>query len=201
MLTADIIFSLKNKYGNIYSVDIKNQTVVFRELTFKEYDKILYLKTLEDIDSSDIEDIILEYAVIYPEGFDTMTIPPGIVANLSSEILDISGFFSASIAKRILEEKRVEANDVKNLMKAFVLATITSYAPEDLEDMTALSEKIIEIKQNANGMESTDLKIQLIDPEEEEQKRKISAARHNLSKKDGEAQYEDPIAQKLWGMK
>ncbi len=138
-----------------------------------------------------------------------MTIPPGIVANLSSEILDISGFFSASVAKRILEEKRYEATEVKNLMKAFVLATITSYAPEDLEDMTfselaekvALSEKIIEIKQNANGMESTDLKIQLIDPEEEEQKQKISAARHNLSKKDGEAAYEDPIAQKLWGMK
>lgn len=93
-------------------------------------------------------------------------------------------------------------------MKAFVLATISIYSPEDLENMTfselaekvALSEKIIEIKQNANGMESTDLKIQLIDPEEEEVKKQVSAARHNLSKKDGEAAYEDPIAQKLWGM-
>lgn len=208
MLTADVIFSLKNKYGNIYSVNIKNETVVFRELTFKEYDKILYLKNLDTIDSSDIEDIILEYAVIYPEGFNTLSIPPGVVSNLSSEILDISGFYSASLAKRVLEEKRFEANEVKNLMKAFVLATISTYSPEDLENMTfselaekvALSEKIIEIKQNANGMESTDLKIQLIDPEEEELKKQASAARHNLSKKDGEASYEDPIAQKLWGM-
>jgi hypothetical protein len=208
MLTADVIFSLKNKYGNIYSVNIKNQTVVFRELTFKEYDKILYLKNLENIDSSDIEDVILEYAVIYPEGFDTLSIPPGVVSNLSSEILDISGFYSASVAKGVLEQKRFEANEVKNLMKAFVLATISIYSPEDLENMTfselaekvALSEKIIEIKQNANGMESTDLKIQLIDPEEEEVKKQVSAARHNLSKKDGEAAYEDPIAQKLWGM-
>ena len=178
MLSANELFALKSKYGNIYSVTIKKQQVIFRELTFKEYDNILYLRTLDDIDSSDIEDIILQYAVVYPEGFDTMSIPPGVVSTLSAEILDISGLYSASVAKNILDQKRFEANEVKNLMKAFVIATITSYSPEDLENMTfselaekvALSEKIIEIKQNANGMESTDLKIQLIDPEEEEQK-------------------------------
>lgn len=209
MLTADIIFSLKNKYGNIYSVNIKNQTVVFRELTFKEYDKILYLKTLEDVDSSDIEDVILEFAVIYPEGFDTMTIPPGIVANLSSEILDISGFFSASVAKRILEEKRYEATEVKNLMKAFVLATITSYTPEDLDNLTypklaekvALSEKIIEIQQAILAIEPTNVSLKLIDPQEETEKIKQKVENYNKSRKDGEAKYEDPIAQKLWGMK
>ena len=49
-----------------------------------------------------------------------------------------------------------------------------------------------------NGMEATNLTLQLIDPEEEVQKQKVSAARHNLSKKEGEAAYQDPIAQKLW---
>jgi hypothetical protein len=93
-------------------------------------------------------------------------------------------------------------------MKAFVLATINTYSPEDLDEMTfsqlaelvALSEKIIEIKQNINGIESTNITLQLIDPEEELAKQKQSAARHNLSKKVGEADYQDPIAQKLWGM-
>ena len=93
-------------------------------------------------------------------------------------------------------------------MKAFVLATITTYSPEDLDKMTfsqlaemvALSEKIIEIKQNINGIESTNITLQLIDPEEESAKQKQSAARHNLSKKTGVADYQDPIAQKLWGM-
>jgi hypothetical protein len=58
----------------------------------------------------------------------------------------------------------------------------------------------IEIKQNINGIESTNITLQLIDPEEELAKQKQSAARHNLSKKVGEADYQDPIAQKLWGM-
>lgn len=207
MLDHELIFALKSKYGNIYSVAIKGRDVVFRELTFKEYNKILYLQNLDGFSSADMEDLILSYAVIYPENFDVMSIPPGIVSSLSQEILDISGFFTVSLAKNILEQKRYEATEVKNLMKAFVLATISTYTPEHLEDMTfselaekvALSEKIIEIKQNMNGMEATNLSLQLIDPEEEVQKEKVKAARHNLSKKEGEAAYEDPIAKKLWG--
>jgi hypothetical protein len=92
-------------------------------------------------------------------------------------------------------------------MKAFVLATIHTYRPEDLDNMTfsklaenvAMAEKIIEIKQNINGMESTNISLQLIDPEEEIEKKKDLANRYNSSRKDGEAKYEDPVAKKLWG--
>lgn len=208
MLDSELIYSLKNKYGNIYSVNIKNHTLVFRELTFKEYNKILHYKDLEDSSSADIEDLILKFTIVYPEDFDIYQIPPGNISSLSQSVLDISGISSAKLAKQILDKKREEASEVKNLMKAFVLAAINSYSPDDLEEMTfselaekvALSEKIIEIKQGINGIESTNLRLELIDPEEEMEKEKLRAARHNLSKKEGEAAYEDPIAQKLWGM-
>lgn len=208
MLDSELIYSLKNKYGNIYSVNVKNHTLVFRELTFKEYNKILHYKDLEDSSSADIEDLILKFTIVYPENFDIYQIPPGNISSLSQSVLDISGISSAKLAKQILDKKREEASEVKNLMKAFVLAAINSYSPDDLEEMTfselaekvALSEKIIEIKQGINGIESTNLRLELIDPEEEMEKEKLRAARHNLSKKEGEAAYEDPIAQKLWGM-
>jgi hypothetical protein len=107
-----------------------------------------------------------------------------------------------------MEEKREEANQVKNLMKAFVLATISTYSPEDLEEMTfsqlsekvALAEKIIEIKQGMNGLESNDLRLQLIDPEEEAQKAKEFSDKYDKAKPTGAAGVEDPIAQKLWGL-
>lgn len=209
MLESELVFNLKNKYGNIYSVDIKDTTLIFRELTFKEYNQILYHQDLEDFSSADLEDLILEFSIVYPENFDLLKIPPGNVSSLAQTVLDISGITSVKLAKQILEEKRIEANEVKNLMKAFVLATIHSYTPDQLEEMTfselaenvALAEKIIEIRQGTNGIEPNNLILQLIDPEEEEEKEKIKAARHNLSKKDGEAAYEDPIAQKLWGMR
>lgn len=209
MLESELIFSLKNKYGNIYCVDIKNTTLVFRELTFKEYDQVLHYQDLDDSSSADIEDLILNFTIVYPENFDIYKIPPGNVSKLAQTVLDISGITSAKLAKNILEEKREQVNEVKNLMKAFVLATIHSYSPEHLEEMTfselaervALAEKIIEIRQGMNGVEPNNLVLQLIDPEEEAEKERMHAARHNLSKKDGEAAYEDPIAQKLWGMR
>lgn len=209
MISSEIIFDLKNQYGNIYSVKIKDKTVVFRELTFREYSQILDYQDLDGYSFADVEDYILSYTIVYPEDFDIYKIPPGNVTSLAQNVLDISGITSARLAKQILEEKRFESNEVKNLMKAFVLATISSYTPEELEDMTfsklaervALAEKIIEIRQGMNGVQPNNLTLQLIDPEEEAEKEKVKAARHNLSKKDGEASYEDPIAQKLWGMR
>jgi hypothetical protein len=125
---------------------------------------------------------------------------------LAQKIIDVSGFYSARLAKNTLSEKREKSGEVRNLMKAFVLAAIPTYRPDDLDEMTfsqlsekvALSEKIIEIKQTMNGIEPTNMSLELIDPEEEEIKAKQKAARHNLSRKEGEAEYDDPIAQKLW---
>ena len=41
----------------------------------------------------------------------------------TTKIVDVSGFYSAKIAKNILNSKREKANEVRSLMKAFVLAT------------------------------------------------------------------------------
>lgn len=208
MLDHNAIFDLKNKYGKIYSVNIKEIPLIFRELTFSEYGKIVYFQESDEFSSADIEDYILQSAIVYPEGFDIYQIPAGTVSLLAEEILDLSGFYSARLAKAIMEEKREEANQVKNLMKAFVLATISTYSPEDLEEMTfsqlsekvALAEKIIEIKQGMNGLESNELRLQLIDPEEEAQKAKDFSERYDKAKPTGAAGIQDPIAQKLWGL-
>jgi len=206
-MNPEQLYEYKRKYGSIFHTTIKGMEIFFRELTFEEYDKIVEYKNSQDYSSIDIEDIIIAFAVVYPEDFKADTLPPGLISSLSQQIVDVSGFYSAKIAKEILEKKREKANEVRSLMKAFVLATIYSYSPKDLDGMTfsqlaenvALSEKIIEIQQSINGLEPTNINLQLIDPEEELTKNKTSEARHNLSKKDGEASYGDPIAQKLWG--
>jgi hypothetical protein len=92
-------------------------------------------------------------------------------------------------------------------MKAFVLATISAYKPEDLDNLTysqlaekvAIAEKIIEITQSMHGIQPNNLKLELIDPEEEEEKQKSMEAKHDLAKGPGAAGLNDPIAQKLWG--
>jgi septum formation topological specificity factor MinE len=207
MITAELLYEIKKQYGSVFQTSLKKQEVLFRELTFAEFDQIAQHQSSEEFSSADVEELIIKFAVVYPESLDINQYPPGIVSSLAEEILEESGFSSAKRAKQILEQKRAKASEVRSLMKAFVLATITKYSPEDLDNMTfsrlaesvALSEKIIEIKQNINGMEPTNVTLQLIDPEEEIEKERDYANRFNSSRKDGEAVYEDPIARKLWG--
>lgn len=206
-MEPQFLYEIKKKYGSVFAVNLKGQEVLFRELTFNEFDRITEYKNSESSSSTESEDLIISSAVVYPKDYNFEKLPPGLISSLAQQIIDFSGFYSARLAKQVLETKRQQAGQVRSLMKAFVLATISAYSPEDLDAMTfsqlaervALSEKIIEIQQGVHGVQASNLTLQLIDPEEEEEKKKISAARHNLSKKAGEAVYEDPIAQKLWG--
>lgn len=207
MITAELLYAVKKQYGSVFQTSLKKQQVLFRELTFAEFDQIAQHQVSGDFSSADVEELIIKFSVVYPENLDINNYPPGLISSLAEEILEESGFSSAKRAKSILEEKRAKSSEVRSLMKAFVLATIPSYSPENLDDMTfsklaenvALAEKIIEIKQNINGMQPTDVTLQLIDPEEELEKEKDFANRFNTSRKEGEAKYEDPIARKLWG--
>jgi hypothetical protein len=209
MITPDLLYETKKRYGSVFQTNLRNQVILFRELTFAEFDQVAQYQSDPDFSTADIEEIIIKYGVVYPESFNFDSYPAGLISSLAEEILEESGFSSAARAKSILEQKRNKMNEVRSLMKAFVLATIYKYSPEDLDNMTfsmlaekvALAEKIIEIKQNINGMESTNISLQLIDPEEEARKEADLQSRFNQSRKDGEAKFEDPIAQKLWGMK
>jgi hypothetical protein len=203
----EVLLELKQQYGPLYAVNVKGTDLLFRELTFAEFDRISLIGQAQGFSSADAEDEILKTTIVYPQNFDIYRIPAGMVSSIAQEVLDASGFQSARVAKRILESKREIAGEVRSLMKAFVLATITTYSPEDLDNMTfsqlservALAEKIIEIQQNVYGIESTNIKLDLIDPEEEFEKERAKAANYNASRKQGEAAYEDPVARKLWG--
>jgi hypothetical protein len=206
MLNPELLYELKLLYGSVFETNLKKDTIVFRELTFSEFDQITEHQNSGE-SSAEIEELIIKLGVIYPENIDLDHYPAGLVSSLAEEILHESGFASPGKAKRILDEKRLEASEVRSLMKAFVLATITSYTPEDLDNLTytklaqkvALSEKIMEIKQAILGIESTNVTLQLIDPEEVMEQQEDKAKRYNQSRKEGEAKYNDPVAQKLWG--
>jgi hypothetical protein len=208
MINPEFLYELKSLYGSVFETYLKKDLVLFRELTFAEFDQITEHQNSGE-SSAEIEELIIKLGVIYPENINVDAYPAGIVSALAEEILEESGFASPKKAKRILDEKRIEASEVRSLMKAFVLATISAYTPEDLDNLTypklaekvALSEKIMEIKQAILAIESTNVSIQLIDPQEELEKQNQKVENFNKSRKDGEAKYDDPIAQKLWGMK
>lgn len=208
MIDEEVLAELKAKYGPLFAVSIKGIDLLFRQLTFDEFDEIANGQEFGFLSSADAEDKILEKTIVFPNENAINRIPAGAVSSIAEEIIDRSGLASAKMAKAILEDKRTKSqNDVRILMKAFVISVMPGYSPEDLNKLTfsqlaekvALAEKIIEIKQSINGIEPSQMKLELIDPEEEMQKERMRAANYNASRKQGEAAYEDPVARKLWG--
>ena len=206
-MDEEVLLELKLKHGPLYTTTVKGINLLFRQMTYNEFDKFITIQESQGYSLADSEDYILENCVVYPENFNINIIPAGAVSSIADAVLEASGFSSAKTAKRILESKREKASEVRGLMKAFVLATISTYSPEDLDCMTfsqlservALAEKIIEIQQSIYGIEPTQVRLDLIDPEEEAIKEKARAAEYNAKRKEGEASYNDPIAQKLLG--
>lgn len=80
MITDDLLLELRQKYGPLFSAEIRGNTVLFREITFKEFDKIIEIQNLQDGSSVDSEDEIIKTAVVYPEDFDPDRMPAGIVS-------------------------------------------------------------------------------------------------------------------------
>jgi hypothetical protein len=206
-MDEEVLLELKLKYGPLYSTVVKGINLLFRQMTYNEFDKFITIQESQGYSLADSEDYILENCVVYPANFNINIIPAGAVSSIADAVLEASGFSSARTAKSILESKREQASEVRGLMKAFVLATINTYSPEDLDNMTfsqlservALAEKIIEIQQSVYGIEPTQVRLDLIDPQEEALKEQARAAEYNAKRKEGEASYNDPIAQKLLG--
>ena len=195
----------KERYGYIYSVSARGVEYVFRELTYAEHDVCINVERNEG--SAEAEDKIVEIALLSTDpvvNFDR--IPAGVISSLSEEVLELSGFASPRYARSILNEYReTVGSSFRTLMKAFILSTMPAYKEEELDQLTfrkmaeklVLAEQIIKVNQNAFGNGETDMKLDLIDPEEEALRQQAEVQKHAAQKKPGQAGFNDPIADKL----
>lgn len=199
--SPELIREWKKTYGQVFSVDVRGQPYVFRPLTYKEFQE-----ARQDEDSSaDIEEEIVQVALLHPDRVGER-VPAGVITAMSTEILKISGFGAPKYMQYVLENLRQEAEgNVWVLMKAMVMANISSYREEELDNMTfsqlaakvVMAEQIIKIQQVSVGVTGHDMKIDIIDPEEQVAREEAEKRKHASRRKDGEAGYDDPIARKL----
>lgn len=195
-LSPEQIAQWKAQYGQIFKNVFKDKTFVFRAINLREFQSL----SRSTLNSAESEDEVLNAAVIYPDNPDFDSLPAGFVGNLAAEILDVSGFQNPKSATEKLEGFR---SDVLFLMKAMIIATMPDYTEEQLDNLTfnqllskvVLAEKIIEVNQAAMG--GGEVKIVLVDPEEEALKEEQEKLKHTVQKPAGTASYDDPIAQRL----
>lgn len=167
-MDEEILLELRKEWGEINTVAFKGQDIIFRALRFEEFDEISRLYDSE-WDSAEAEDAVVTTAIIYPENFDLNKYPAGLITSLADEILIVSGFRPGDeqFTKGVLEKYRLEMQEFRNMMKAFIIAAMPSYTEEDLDKYTfsglarklALAEKIIEIQQSMYGIEGSDFRL------------------------------------------
>ena len=156
-----------------------------------------------DLSSAEEEEMALDLCILHPHLESVDNLPAGVISGLAEQIYKVSGVAEPHWAKNVMDTKRQEADRVEVLMQAFILAAIPTYTPEQLENMTftqlaervALAEQVLKVQQAA--ITSTDVKLDLVDPEEEAIQHEVAKQRHTTTRKPGQASYDDPIAQKL----
>jgi len=113
---SNLIIEFKRKYSDIYQVEIGGTKIIFRALTFLEFDE---LSIAEDYTSSvDSEEEIVKTALLYPEFDELGTLGAGVVSSLAEEIIEESCFFDVKKSAAKLEEQRESISDIRNLMKS-----------------------------------------------------------------------------------
>lgn len=177
-MDADLLNSLRDKFGDVYAVNIDGREFAYRGLTMQEINDF---ERLAD-SSADLEDLYVKSAIIYPDNFDINKIKAGHVSSLAEAIGKISGT-NINFILNTLDAARLRAQeDIIVKIKAMILAAMPAYTEEYLSSLTmkqlleklVLSEEILTIHQVVNGVQSTEgVRLELIPAEElEKPKRK-----------------------------
>lgn len=198
--TSEQLSKWKAEYDELGSVTFGSQYIVYRPVTFREFDQIARSVTA-DKSTVDVEDELVDLAVLWPEDLDSSKMRPGHVSALADAIRETSCLDGEVYkAKDVLDMWRSRLSGIRGEMYAFIMFALPQYKDTDLDELTfyrlgklvALSEKVISLRQAAEGVETDrPVRLEIYTPEEIEEmgKRKVSMA--------GNATAADPIAQKL----
>ncbi len=197
--SAEIV-ELKQRYDEVSELVAGGHCILYRSISFYEFDHIA--KSLTDQSSSvDVEDDLVKLAVVWPTNFDPDNYKPGLITVLADKIKETSCLDGEVYqAKEVLERWRDRVSGIRGEMYAFILFALTQYKAEDLDKMTffklselvALSEKVIALRQLAEGVEvRVPIRLEIYTPEE------MAVLGAQKVSDHGNATVADPIAQKL----
>jgi hypothetical protein len=208
MLTPELLADFKSQYDEVYQISTNGIDIVFRPLTYEEFDAFAISE--EFTGNAETEDLIVEAVLLHPDIKTLQETSAGVITGVCEEVIEQSGFFNVRIASSKLEEARERASDVRFIIKSFILSAIPSYHPDDLDkktfkqlcDLIALSEQILELKmetfRSALAQENPQAPtLILIDEEAEQSEQERKNSMRNLTKREGAATANDPIAAKL----
>ena len=117
----------------IYLIEIKGLELLFRPLTFEEYQTTVVLENY--IEGPDLNDIILEIAVLHPDNLPNK-LPAGTADHLAEAILKASGFEDKDKFIEGLKSARQDADELQAIIEIYICNAYHTISPQDVRNMT-----------------------------------------------------------------
>lgn len=198
--TPEQIAEWKRQYDELFTVEIGKHLIIYRAVTFREFDQIASSVT-QDSSSVDIEDALVNLAVLAPDTKVLDRMRAGHISAVADAIKESSCLDGEVYrAKDVLQTWRSRVSGIRGEMYSFVMFAMPQYRAAELDNLTfyrlaelvALAEKVVSLRQAAEGIETdAPIRLELYTPEEIEMLNQQKISKH------GNATVADPIAQKL----
>lgn len=169
-----LLASLKQQHGEIYTLDVGGKEIAFRSLSISEIGR---LEEAAD-DPTDLEDLYVLNAVVFPYDFDIDKIKAGHVSQIAQAIGNVSGSNIDFILETLNNARNEAQENILIKIKAMIIAAMPALNEEYLSDLTmkqlleklVLAEEILTITQAVNGIQSaTGVRLDLVPAEEQTQ--------------------------------
>lgn len=129
-----LLQAYKDQYPNVFAIDIKDQQFILRELTRKEYKRIVDRTYGNDYG---LEEMICQTAVLYPEGYDfTIKGRAGFAKTLAAEVIAISGFAHPDQQVEILDYYRADMMNLDSQAETVIQLVFPGVSEEEMQDWT-----------------------------------------------------------------
>lgn len=147
------IFLWKDRYGDVFYVEIGKNKYIFRILLRGEYLKI---RDLQDHGLMDISDVLLGMCLLYPKydkrEFDNRL--AGEIDYVVRNIIELSGFSKTDGMLEDIEEERRKIESLDNQILLLICKAFPHLTPQDLDKMNynsilrylTLAEAILDVK-------------------------------------------------------
>lgn len=127
----ELIKDLLDKHGNIFFADIDGTTYVYKALGRKAYKSLVNNPNLSPLD---LEDLICEETILYPEDFSPDNCDAGVPSELYQQILANSFLTSTEDMITLLEACREEVEQLDIQMSCIISEAFPVYDIDEIEN-------------------------------------------------------------------
>lgn len=131
------LLSLREDFGELYATTLPNDEVVpWRPLSIGEYLKYDKLFKKQEMPQAYIENEVFSLCVLDKSRISNINIQlAGTISTVVSTIMDYSGPQSTSELNQLLDNNRIEADNIIHELVGFITLAFPAYKPEDIYEM------------------------------------------------------------------